>query len=512
MGSVTNHNLLRQYDVMIMIVDDYDAAPQSSKQAGATRELVQKRTSAFAHKKKIIYCSSPQIKNRSNIEEVFLLGDQRYYKVPCPCCSSFIKLEWDIEIDKTERAGITWKLDKNGNVDRKSVGYVCQDCAGFFTDSRKYEMNLAGFWEPSTLTPKEENHWSYQINSLYSPPGMDDWAHYVTQFVAANPEDGKKIEIKNQTFYNVVLGLPYEQESEEIKATELQQNIRPYEIGSVPEKLSLADGNGKIVLITLACDLNGTEDDARLDYEVLAWAESGSNYSVRHGSIGTFIPKEGNNKAIREKLTYRSNQSNSVWPHLNTVLETFWQVDTGRRMKITMSGMDCGFHTKHAYNFLDHTNHPMLGLRGKDLDKATRFAADLPPYKGARERKNLFLVEVNRVKDSLAENIRLKWDARNDEKQPSDFMNYPTPRDGLYLFENYFKHFEAEHRTFENKNGDAIAAMWVKKSSHLQNHFWDVRVYHLVVREIWVEMFGKMIGEKNFTWADYCRIMAGNKK
>lgn len=510
-GSVTNHNLLRQYDVMIMIVDDYDAAPSSSKQAGATRPLVQKRTSAFAHKKKIYWCSSPQLLGTSNIHEVFLLGDQRYYNVPCPKCGDHIVLKWEIEIDEKEMAGIFWQLDKFGNLDKKSVGYICQSCSGFFTDAHKYEMNLAGMWVPTTLNPKEENHWSYQISSLYAPPGMDDWAHYVQQYIEANPLEGKRNEKKHQTFYNVVLGEPYQQVGEELKGNDVQKNIRKYEVGTIPEKLSLTDGNGKVLLLTLAADLNGTEHDARLDFEVVAWTESGSNYSIKHGSIGTFIPKEGPIKADRERWTYQANKPNSVWNELNKILDTFWTVDTGRRMKISLSGIDCGFHSQFVYTFIDRTNFPIVGLKGKDLDKATKFVSDLPPFRAARERTNLFLVEVNRIKDSLSEALKLKWDKKYDEKQPAGFMNYPIPGGGLYLFDNFFSHYEGEHRVIESKDGEPIAARWVKRASNSQNHFWDVRVYNMVIKDIFIDMLGKTLKEKNFTWADYARMATAKK-
>jgi len=45
--------------------------------------------------------------------------------------------------------------------------------------------------------------------------------------------------------------------------------------------------------------MNGTEQDARMDYEVVAWSESGATYSIKHGSIGTFIPREGAKKINR---------------------------------------------------------------------------------------------------------------------------------------------------------------------------------------------------------------------
>lgn len=510
-GSVTNHNLLRQHDVMIMIVDDYDAASASSKHAGSTRELVQKRTSAFAHKKKIYWVSSPQLKSNSNIEEVFLLGDQRYYNVPCPVCHELIVLKWSVPVDDKNTAGIYWKLNNNGSVDRKSVGYVCQKCAGFFTDQHKYDMNLAGMWIP-TVQAKEEDHYSYQISSLYAPPGMDDWAFYATQWINANPPGRKRNEKKVQAFTNVVLGETHEESGEAPKANELQKNIRDYEIGSVPEKISVRDGNGTIVLLTCACDLNGVVDDARLDYEVVAWSETGSSYSVKHGSIGTFVPREGakKHKEDRERWSYEHNNQKNVWTELTKVLSHRYMTDTGRAMTILVSGIDCGHYSQQAYAYLDKAITTTVGLKGKDVDKYIRLGIDTPGFKPAKERNNLYLVEVNQIKDELADLISLKYDSGNDDSQPPGFMNYPTPSGGLYLFNNYFSHYEAEHRqTEENKDGQGVATRWVKKTSTSQNHFWDVRVYNMALKEIVTSLVCKELKIKNYTWQDYVNAVLG---
>lgn len=506
-GSVTNHNLLRQHDVMIMIVDDYDAAPSSSKHAGSTRELVQQRTAAFAHKKKIYWVSSPQVKGSSNIEDVFLLGDQRYYNVPCPKCGEFIVLHWSIEIEGSEgkeMAGIFWKKEKNGRVKRQSVGYICQKCSGFFDDTHKYDMNMNGFWEP-TVTPKEEDHYSYQISSLYAPPGMESWAHYATQYQNANPEKGRRYEKKHQTFMNVVLGEPYKQQGEAPKANQLQQNIRNYDIGDVPDKMSIDDGNGHIVLLTCACDLNGVVDDARLDYEVVGWSESGASYSITQGSIGTFIPREGakKKKADRERWTYEPHKEKSVWPEFDRVLSTKFDTGQNRQMGIFIAGVDTGHYTSYAYNYIDHSNFNIVGLKGKDDDKFVRYGIDLPTFKNARERANLYLVEVNMIKDQLAEDINLKWDSGNDDAQPPGFINFPTPSSGLYLFNNFFSHFESEHRIIEEKDDKSIASRWVKKSSISQNHFWDCRVYNMVLKDIMTAMVCKEFKIKEYQWKDY---------
>jgi phage terminase large subunit GpA-like protein len=496
-------------------IDDYEAVKSTSKESGATRNMIEQRFAAYYDKMKLYYISTPELKQTSNIEPVYLAGDQRRYKIPCPICGTYIHLEWSTVIagtDGKEMGGITWKTNSMGRLIEDSVGYVCQVCGEFFNDKNKFELNLAGFWEP-TAEPQEKNLYSYHLSSLYAPPGMYDWKFYVQQYISACPEGGKRDESKYKAFVNLALGITYEEQGEAPKANELQKNIRNYEIATIPEKLSEKDGNGKIMLLTCACDLNGTEQDARLDYEVLAWAESGSSYSILHGSIGTFVPRENTMriKEDREKWTYEHFKPNSVWPEFTKVLETIFETDTGRKMKVFISGVDTGHYTNYAYDFLDKTNLHVIGLKGDGKDKMTKVGMDVPNFKQGRERRDLYIVSVNQIKDDIAHQIKLRWDENNDDAQPPGFMNYPIPSEGKYLFKNYFSHFEAEQRITETKEGEGIAARWVKKASNVQNHFFDVRVYNMVLKDVLVWKLATELKQKNFTWNDYVNALLGRK-
>jgi len=342
---------------------------------------------------------------------------------------------------------------------------------------------------------------------------MYDWDHYVRQYLEANPPGGKRSEGLHQTFVNVCLGQTYEQQGEAPKANQLQKNIRDYPVRRVPERLSVkSDGNGKIVMITCACDLNGKVDDARLDYEVVAWTESGACYAVVHGSIGTFIPLEGSKKkkVDRKHWTYDHHKQNSVWPKFQEALDHIYVTDSGKKMKIFITGIDTGHYTVYAYEFIDKTNSHVVGLKGKDADRYIKFGVDVPSFKPARERGKLYLVEVNQVKDELASMMKLKWDSGNDDQQPSGFMNFPTPSEGLYLYSNYFSHFEAEHRVVETKEGEGVAARWVKKSSIAQNHMWDCFVYNIALRDILMSLICKEYKILKGTWADYVAAILGS--
>jgi len=518
-GSASNHLLLRQRSIQYGFIDDFDSVEKQSKKSGNTRSMIQGRFAAYYDKMKLYYISTPELKASSNIEPVFLLGDQRRYHVPCPCCGELIPLYWEIEIDGTEgreKGGITWKTDESGRLIDGTVGYVCQKCSGFFDDSLKYEMNLAGEWIPGA-EPSQIGYYSYHISSLYAPPGTYDWEYYVREWLEACPTNGKKSEQKYQAFINLNLGLTYEPSGEAPEASILQKNIRGYEVGVLPESLSVSDGNGKIVLLTCACDLNGTEQDARLDYEIVAWSESGVSYSVKHGSIGTFVPRETTKKVKedRERWTYFHYKDKSVWPELKKIISEVYKTDTafplpndirnvGRPMRIALVGVDTGHYTQFAYEFIDNNHKRVIGIKGDKESKYRKFDMDSPSFKPSKERGDLYLLDVNFLKDGLAEAMKLTWD-RGNEKQPFGFMNFPTPSQGLYLYQNYFEHFQSEHKVSETKDGEVIGFRWVKVNSNAQNHMWDVKIYNCALRDIIVDQTLKEFGIKKGTWQDFVK-------
>lgn len=501
---IANHKSLRNISMQYGFIDDYESMKGDTKQSGSTQEMVEARFTAYAKKMKLFFISTPELEESSNIEPVYLLGDQRKYHIPCPCCNEYILLEWSIqnELNESQSAGITWLVDDNNELIEDSVGYTCYKCGNFFDDRDKNKLIRAGKWIP-TAKPSQPGFVSFHISSLYAPTYMFSWSDYVRKYLEANPIGGQRNESKHKTFLNVVLGKTYKQVAQTIKASTLQENIRSYDIGVVPEKLSIADGNGKIVLITLGSDMNGTEDDARLDYEVVAFSESGATYSIEHGSIGTFIPKDSG-RIDREKFTYKKGAKNSVWPILKQVVEKKYKTDTGREMQIFVSGLDCGYLPNHAYEFLDTTNNYIVGLKGKGENKYQNIEVDLKTFRRSRERpNNLFLVETNHTKDLLASYMSLQWNPDWQENQPANFMNFPTPSGGYYLLKNYFSHFEAEEKRID-KNGNFI---WEKKSSAHQNHLFDCRLYAYVVRDILLERIFSELKIKNGTWKHYVDII-----
>ena len=512
---IANHGYLRNISMQYGFIDDFERMKSSDKSSGSTEEMIEQRFAAYYKKMKLMYISTPELEESSNIKAVYLKGDQRKWHIPCPCCSELIVIEWSVksEVKHGTMAGITWETDSAGVLLPESVGYTCQKCDGFFDDSNKMDFVRAGKYIP-TAEPSEPGYYSFHLSSLISPTYMYGWVYYVRKYIIARPSDGSINVEKWKTFKNLVLGETFSPIGSSISMEQLQQNIRSYEIGILPEKQSIEDGNGRIVMLTLGSDLNGTEDDARLDWEIIAYSETGATYSIDQGSIGTFINRDKHPEK-REHFTYRKNANNSVWPILEAIISKKYVKDSdGRSMKIFVAGIDAGYMTNYVYDFVDASNDNVVALKGDDdangaiILTGTKMNADMKTYRPARERPNLFLVASNHTKDILADNMALKWDGDLHKTQPSGFMNFPQPSDGKYLFNSYFKHYAAEHKIVDKRGN----YRWVKRSKNHQNHFFDVRCYALVVKDIFLDKLFSDYGIKNGTWADYVNAVTKNSK
>jgi len=373
--------------------------------------------------------------------------------------------------------------------------------------------------------PKPQKYFeSYQLNDLVIPPTFDSWEKIIIEWLEANPRGQKPIALKLKAFFNQRLGLPFEETGITPKSTALMENTRTYHPGIVPDKTAELDLNGKIILVTLACDLNGEQDDARLDWEILAHAASGATYSVNHGSIGTFVRTRDRGKpdaekeSNRQKWTYvhnmewdkHDNKAGSVWPELERIIKSTLESESGLRDRnIDISVIDTGHWEKLAMQFVVNMQEQgvkIFGVKGKVEAKYRKNQRDTAPVKRSTERpKQLYLIEVNQVKYDLAQMMQLR-PGDEGSAQPMGFMNFPQPNDGKYLYPNYFSHYEGEEMKEEKDgNQEVIGYRWEKKTSQSQNHFWDIRVYNLAAPLIYLDQvkLSDPAKYKFLTWEDF---------
>lgn len=508
---------LSQISVRIVFADEFEKYPKGDKKAGDPVFLIEERAKSFADTRKIYFVSTPEIKQTSNIEPIYLKGDQRKYHIPCKVCGEYIDLIWQEDIDHLDKkAGVIFERDERGKLKPETVGYVCQKCGGFFPQTYIYDCyeDDLGIWI-ATAKPESDIYRSYHISALYAPAGMYNWKYYAQKWCEIYPK-GQAIKTKElQTFWNQCLGLTWEETGKEVRATQLMKNTRNYDIGIIPCVLSVEDGNGNIILLTCAVDLNGKEDDARLDYEVKAWSESGSNYSIIHDSIGTFerakamrhskLEKHIEKEEKRVKWTYRLNQPNNVWSEFEKVMAKIYSTDHGKKMRVAIFGIDTGHFTIHAQSFVNKYDS-CVALKGKSDNKFTKFDQIKRSYTRSEKVAGLYLVEGDLVKDEVSEAMTLVWSEDMKIDQPSGFMNFPNPTSDKYTYKNYFVEYEGEKREIElNDRNASIGARWVKKHSSVANHFWDCCIYSYVLRDIITEMACKE-AKVPINWGNFVNI------
>ena len=503
-GGLQSINLVsKQRTVKFGFFDDWEGAPISDKKEGSTFRLIQQRFKTAAKTMKQYYIATPATRP-SNIEKVYLMGDQRKWRVPCPKCGTFIELLWHGTVEG-EKVGVIFDIDSAGKLIEKSVGYVCQECGQFFKETYKFDINVNGKWF-ATKEPERFGFYSYNISCLASAPHMYTWTDYAHQWCDIYKEGiERKSELK--VFVNQVLGQPWEEREINIDAAKLSRNCRGYEIGIIPNALSNQDGNGNIVMLVLAADLNGTLDDARLDYDVVAFAESGSIYAIDAGSVGTYQP--GLSQDGRQLWSYRPEAPNNVWDYLtNEILLRKYRTDDGKEWGILVAAIDAGYMTTIVNSYVDSKYPKVFGIMGDDPEKFSKIYADIPRFKPQKDRpRTNFILHSNAIKDDLSEMIMRSWTEGN--LQPPGFINFPMPAYGKYGAD-YFKQFEAETKVLdENDDGDPIGWKWVKKHNTAANHHWDCFYYSLAIKDIFIKLLFESGSStiKKPSWGDYVNLI-----
>lgn len=507
-----NSKKFRFFSVKTAFLDDFDAAKRSDKVEGSTRKLIEGRQTSFGSLAKTFYISTPTVTQTSNVYEMYLLGDQRKWHWPCMGCGVYVPSDWQIKQDDGTYAGIVWELDENNELIEESVKFKCPECGHLMSNNDKHEINKSGKWIP-TVTPKEKNFVSYYMNSLIIPPGFISWVDLVHEWLAACPPKGRINVDLLKVFNNVRLGLPFEEKGEAPKMMQLMNNTKGYLPGIVPDETSVSDGNGEIVLITMAVDLGGIMndevEDVRADWEILAHSCTGATYSINQGSVGTFkrirtrTKKEIDNDSLRKRYTYMHGMSNSIWSELLEIIQGELKSESGSLYSVKLTLIDTGHFTRYAYQFISQyhsANNWIFGIKGV-IDKDFRgISKDTPAIRISREKKNLYLLEVNQLKNDLASYMKLRESEHGD--QPPGFMNFPEPNGGKYTLKGYFKHFESEVYKEEVKNGEVVGFKWDKKHNDVENHFWDVRIYNNAARDIFLDLIKRSnpTKYKNLDW------------
>ncbi|MBC7210297.1 MAG: phage terminase large subunit family protein, partial [Pseudomonas sp.] len=203
-GSAAN---LSELSARYIYGDEVDRWDVDVDQEGDPIKLAEARGSTFGRNAKFYFSSSPLIKGASRIDDLFMMGDQRHFYVPCPTCRHMQVLNWDRLLYSP---------------DFSTVHYQCagSDCDVLIEEHHKSEMLAKGEWRAHAKGDGETV--SFHLNALYAPLGWHSWTMLAREFEEAKRAQDRGDLEPMQVFYNTRLAEVWDSAIEQTKAEVLQ--------------------------------------------------------------------------------------------------------------------------------------------------------------------------------------------------------------------------------------------------------------------------------------------------
>lgn len=314
-GSASN---LAEITARYVFIDEVDRLPPLDE--GDSVEIAEARATQHERDCKFYEVSSPTFEGFSKIDDLFEMGTQEVYRVPCPHCGHHHQLAL---------SNFHYQRDEDtGFMDR--AWFVCPECGSEIEERFKSTMFLD---EPEGGTA----HWhatakgdgetiSFTMSAFYMPIGAISWLSLARQYDRAKKALQRGDHTLMQAFYNTRLGLSYRNTEANTTAKQLQDRAEDYPPRVIPDAA---------LVVTMATDVQ----DTRLEVQIEAWGP-GMQHWVLDYIILPGLP------------SVSPDVPDSVWAQLDKIRATPLLHASGRAIPISADGVDAGgHHTQDVYNY-----------------------------------------------------------------------------------------------------------------------------------------------------------------
>ena len=455
--SANNPKELRSTHIKKVFLDELDGYPDELKKEGDPVQIASSRTDTYSELgRKVCYNSTPLLKHNSKIYAYYLKGDQRKYFVPCPHCGEMQELvfynsdgglyneELAVEKDgkKYKPFGILFNKEECLEGDYSSVRYRCKYCGGEFEDYYKKSIEKKGEWR-TTAKSKAPYYLSYHISALYSL--SRPWWKIVERFINAG-KDPKKL----QVFYNLDLGLPFE---ERTGSVEIQQVKRLRDETAEPNVVPK-----EALFLTCAADVQSN----RIEADIRAWGDRFRGWGIDHRIF------YGNPLDIYDPC----------WQQFRAIQDEVFT--DGRKIDLQAVDSGDGGSQSAVYDFCETFGEgaifPLKGLRITERTKEKFKISEVSNYNNF----SLFEIYVDFYKNTLARYF--------SQEERTDETDYP---DGWHSFANsysdeYFRQLTTEQRVKTTTPSGAVKLQWIQ---HGRNEAFDLNVYNLALADLYIQNF-----------------------
>lgn len=285
---------LAQTSRRLVAMDDLSKFEMNEK--GDPEAMAESRASAFDDGK-ILRLSTPQIKGTCRITKALARSDQRQFHVPCPHCGTFAPLTWE---------------NFRANIDPENLQdahFKCDSCKEKIGYGDKEKIVGMGDWFASN---PNGDHPGFHLWRAYAP--QRDWVSIAVEYARVmgwstlgsveTSEAALKATVEaetEQTFYNDVLGLPYEQVSGGPDWSALRDRAEGYE-DALPRRVVPARG----VILTAGVDCQAD----RTEVHIVAHGQNLRRWVIDYVVIPHCITEEAAGAALDAllKATFRTQK------------------------------------------------------------------------------------------------------------------------------------------------------------------------------------------------------------
>lgn len=425
MAASNSSAALRSKPVCYLMLDEVDEYPGDINQQGDPINLAVARTRTYSGKRKIYMPSTPTVVGNSRIEKAFEETDQRRYYVPCPFCGEYQSLEFrNLHYD-------------HNNI--RNVWYECCHCSGKIKNYHKSTMLEKGEWRAEKKS-RFPNTIGFHLSSLYSPVGMFSWEEIIERWLQ-DKDDGMLL----KTFYNTILGEPYQEAGDLPEWEKLYARRENYKIGKVPMNA---------LFLTAGADVQKD----RIEVEIVGWGRDKESWSVDY----------------RIFVGDTADLSSDCWRQLDILMSEGFEHESGNVLQIRCMAIDSQFNTQVVLNWCrKYSIGKVMPIKGEDsLDIMVAQPKAVDVYTDSKRKKRAmqkYSIGVSKIKMELYGWLNMEKGDIGKSNPPGycHFPNYP---------EEYFKQLCSEqYVTKEIKVTRRVVGEWRKIRE--RNEVLDTRVY-----------------------------------
>ncbi len=420
----------------LVVMDDLSKFDMTDK--GDPEALAESRASAFEDAK-ILRVSTAMISGTCRITRAFDRSDQRFYHVPCPHCGTEAPLTWE---------NFKARLDPER---LHAAHFSCESCGGIITHADKEKIVQAGRWVASNPAG---DHPGFHLWRAYAP--QRDWASIAVDYakvmgwtsitLTSGSEESvrKQVEAETeQTFWNDVLGLPYELASIGPDWQGLRDRAEDENAESLP--LGVLPPCGFILTAGVDCQQDRTE------VQLVAFGRHYRRWVISY----TVIPHHIGDQACRDQL--------------DAMLRTQWRTQLGRRIGLDMMAIDEGAFTEDVKSWIK--GHPfarVMSVKGASGEAGPLYVPINEKTRTGKTKpsKQRFRINVSQMKGDF-----YGWLGKTDPAERG-FTRFARA-----LGDEFFRMITAEVRVLKRARSGVVTSSWELAEPGRRNEALDTMIY-----------------------------------